>query len=678
MLVLAALLLANYIPAFGTQYEPAVASNGESYFAVWTDTRTANGIYGTRLTSDGHPLDPTGIYLGNGGRPQVVSCGRNWLVVFRAAGAPELFATAVDRDGRIVAPPHIVSNNLAVDNAPYVASNGSIAVVAYSRKDAIDVAVLDENATLEAFDVATPAGTNAHGAAVASNGSGFLAAWIDSGGVEAVRLDRNGAPVDAQPMHITSQRLINTAPQMASDGHDYLVANQTFQRNTLLRRIGTDGALGDEVVQPPSELLTWAGGHYALLFAGDSGYALRSLDRDGNSRDPGTLIYPGFDPFPSQFTAASIGSNLMLVFATNGDVMAMNVETHTNTPWPRFVIAFTAAPQEPYSIAAGNGDFAIAWQEQSSDPLRIDSYFARIRGNGVPASITRVKQSEVSTLKPRVAWNGRDYEIAYLERGAVVTGIDGEPLAAAPCATDLDLASNGEVTLLVWTDCATRNLRGIRLRGGVPLDTVPLTMSRHAADRAIGELRPRIAWNGSAFVVTWTDLIATPPRGAPPTAYTEVHAVRVTPGLTLLDPQPVEIAGPAAGANEPEIASSGGESMIVYSRGLSIEARVFANDGTLSAPIVVAQSRLFESSPSITWNHGGYFVAWSEGSLTQTDIFGARVPGARIPLVANAKKPLLAGMLMLYERLATEPLYGGVMHAFLQLLDAPRVRPAGR
>ncbi|HEX8153543.1 MAG TPA: hypothetical protein VF698_10475, partial [Thermoanaerobaculia bacterium] len=51
-------------PAPGQQYSAAVATNGRDFLAAWTDARSGNpDIYATRIAADGRVLDPNAIVL---------------------------------------------------------------------------------------------------------------------------------------------------------------------------------------------------------------------------------------------------------------------------------------------------------------------------------------------------------------------------------------------------------------------------------------------------------------------------------------------------------------------------------------------------------------------------------------------------------------------------------------
>ena len=669
----------SYIPAAGTKTAASIAANGDGFFAAWADGRDAAGIYGTRIAADGHALDPTGIFLCSGIHPKVLWNGRYWLVLSSDQSNSRIYATTVDRDGHVVTPQTlIVTAAAAVFGAQYAATNGSNTVVAYLRSDgapygSLEVAVLDENGAALAVNVRLPftPAANHFAPSIASNGDGYFVEWFvfagTNSGIEGVRLDANGTPIDTAPILIHSTAVVGDAPSIYSDGHDYLFAALLNDfSTTLLRRINADGTLGTRIAQPQSSpLLAWTGDRYVMLYGDASHLAMRALDRDGNSLDQGKTISVASN---QNFALAANGANVMLVQAQS-EVVATPVDGRRYTPSPPSIIAFTATPQDASAIAAGNNGFEAAWQEAGN------AYVASLDANGNPLAIKRLGQG----AHPRLAWNGKSYDVAFVQPNGTLS------ILSPSCATDLDLASNGDITLLVWSDCNSGRIIGLRLRDGQPLDAVPLVMSRHVTEYA-HEVHPRVAWNGSAFVVVWQDEIPSRALSPIPATFGEIHALRLTPELTFLDFLPIEIADAAPSSRQPEIASSGLESLIVYTRGNWLEARLLANDGTLSAPITTRPLPDFHSNPAVTWNAGSYFVAWQQSSFQHDTLFAARITRngditPSIPLAAESSKPMVASdghLLLLYDRLATEPLYGGVMRAFLRMLDAPRVHAAGR
>jgi hypothetical protein len=97
----------------------------------------------------------------------------------------------------------------------------------------------------------------------------------------------------------------------------------------------------------------------------------------------------------------------------------------------------------------------------------------------------------------------------------------------------LDLQSDGTSALLVLA--AGGRLTGARLdRNGQVVNTLSLTPPNMLPDG------PAIAWNGSEWLVAFEEIIfAIQPL---PYSYARIRAARLSPSLTLLDPQPLSIA----------------------------------------------------------------------------------------------------------------------------------------
>jgi hypothetical protein len=175
----------------------------------------------------------------------------------------------------------------------------------------------------------------------------------------------------------------------------------------------------------------------------------------------------------------------------------------------------------------------------------------------------------------------------------------------------------------------------------------------------------------------------------------DVHAARVTTGLTNLDAGGFEVAVTSAGEGGPSVAWNGNEWLIVWHAGDEVCGRRIARDGSLvdghandPGVLVAAQAHY----PDIAWANG-YTIAWTERStrLVRTARFadlGAPLTGITVLgqteffqthsawLVPIGPRSILAA----YARVAHEREIGGVMRAFLTTLltpsDVPRRRNA--
>lgn len=100
--------------ASGEQVEPSLVFDGAQYFVVWRDTRTGSGpttdthIYGTRVSTGGTVLDPTGMAIvtapGPQGEPAIAFDGTNYLVVWSNGGQAAFPQSPITIYGKRVKP----------------------------------------------------------------------------------------------------------------------------------------------------------------------------------------------------------------------------------------------------------------------------------------------------------------------------------------------------------------------------------------------------------------------------------------------------------------------------------------------------------------------------------------------------------------------------------------------
>src|SRR6185295_6956786 len=131
---------AAIVPAPDDQEEPSVVANGNGYFVVWADKRTYNSteydIYGARVSATGEVLDPTGIPIctdpGRQTSPRVAFDGERYLVVWEddrestsAFQLYQIYGARVSATGAVLDPNGFkITTNRVTRTGPAVASNG--------------------------------------------------------------------------------------------------------------------------------------------------------------------------------------------------------------------------------------------------------------------------------------------------------------------------------------------------------------------------------------------------------------------------------------------------------------------------------------------------------------------------------------------------------------------------
>ncbi|QSQ24342.1 cadherin-like domain-containing protein [Pyxidicoccus parkwayensis] len=256
------------------QQTPVVASNGEGYLVVWEDSfQGGNNIIGTRVTSTGEVLDPTGLPIdldtGNrgGSQPAVASNGTDYLVTWVALRAPEtaIHGTRITQAGEVLSPHgrRYSPASQAHAAAPSVASNGTdyLVVAGIWNLEAevwplLGIRVSGDGEGVEALaqPICAHTGCDLWDTKVASNGSNYLVVWTDSRSsgngtdIHGARVSGTGAVLEPEGIAIATAEDNRRNVAVASNGVDYLVAWSDFRRGSSSDVFGARVAGSGEVL----------------------------------------------------------------------------------------------------------------------------------------------------------------------------------------------------------------------------------------------------------------------------------------------------------------------------------------------------------------------------------------------------------------------------------------------
>ena len=301
--------------------------------------------------------------------------------------------------------------------------------------------------------------------------------------------------------------------------------------------------------------------------------------------------------------------------------------------------------------------------------------------------------STTAAAQPRVVFDGDAYLVAWAGSDGVHSQRIGAGTGAllgagntlyVGCARNVDLGRDAVGVLLVIEDCTAQLLAQ---RAGVAGAVGgPVTISPPMVPTA----RPRIAWNGSEWLVAFEELIAVPSLGPVFLDRGNVYTERLSITLAALDPQPIAIAVSKSNESTPLVASDGRDFFVAWSRLYADEhghpagvyARVVSADGTAGEATQLVNGPA--EGRSVVWDGMRYAVAYAidRGDFTHELYLthgGDRIPiSAAWPEQRDVALAAAGGTLRAaYARVAIEPAYGGVFRVFVREI-AGRRRVAGR
>lgn len=304
-------------------------------------------------------------------------------------------------------------------------------------------------------------------------------------------------------------------------------------------------------------------------------------------------------------------------------------------------VSTAANDQVPTTIASDGSSFLVVWQDTRS--ASFDIYASRVSGSGVVLDAAGIAVSTGGPDKgsPSVAWNGSNFLVAwedfrsgngdiYASRvsGAGVV-LDAAGIAVSTPASGQfspAVASDGSNFLVAWYDYRSVNgdIYAARVSGaGVVLDATGIAVSTAAGD----QLYAAVAWNGSNFLVAWTDN-----RSG---ASSDIYASRVSSAGVVLDASGIAVSTAAGGQHRVKVASDGSNFLAAWADFRAGASDIYASRvsgaGTVldASGIAVSTVANSQAAPAVAWNGSNFLVVWQDSrSGTTSDIYASRVSGA--------------------------------------------------
>ena len=485
--------LVSPVPVAGSQRESDIAFDGTTFLVVWQDDRNGGeDIYGARLDGTGRLLDVGGIPIsastGSQTQPTVTGTGSGFFVAWAddRSGTSDIYGARVGANGSVQDPNGIpISTATNFQSGPDVTFDGTRTFVAWS----------DARST-GSWDVY---GARLNGATV---------------------LDPNG-------IAISTTASFQWEPVVSFNGSSYMVAwedgRDDSKRQVFAARVGTDGTLihttgfqvsGEAGGADPS--IVWSGESFLIAYEGAAGVVAALLTPGGNILTP-DIPLPASGGFDAH--VAYGGGTFLVIWVGDGtrgarvDLQGEVVDTTARS--------ITGSSTFGGDVAFGAGAHHVVRDAgQPFQPLDV------VRTRVTPAMAVLDAPPRLVVLRSAfqnraaIVFDGTNHLVAwaddrtgeaniYVARttpGGQLLDPKGVPLTAVAGSDSFpSIVFDGTSYLVVWKNDPSgidnASIRGQRVtKAGAPVGSAFVV-----SDAGNDQSEPDVGFDGTRFVVTWTD-----------------------------------------------------------------------------------------------------------------------------------------------------------------------------
>ena len=629
----------NYGPPPNQQYPFATASDGSAFVVLWAGA--GNSFYASLLSSTGESSPTSQVRLAVDNASDGSICWTGEVYVITWIQSATLMIATMARDGGMLTPPRPLATQVFT-SAGTLVSNGKTVFLVYATGTGMVVQgmLLDSEGNLLRQKIQMPiaqfdgaGGRLTLPLRVATDGDRFAVFWRTDDYVSqrttfyTARIDAGGSLVDTTPSFIGQSGLgdfvvasaqgryvVATLDRMAKGIRRFIVDAASFTAAAL--PVIQDDRFGPQLISDGKGFILYglgpAGDLYTVRFSGDAELA--------------SPLYSRSLAFSSERSTSTPflwnGKTFLLTWSQNGDVVGSFLDASFSGPAAPFAIGFSPHQQLAPRIARGSGQSLIVWNEQNSDSQ------SEIRGVRVSATgmlidllpLTIATGPWFST--PTVVFTGAGYFVSWISSEGMVRGrllnLDGTmmPFQNIGRGRSVALAASATVTVAVFDD---GNINAVRLTpGGEKIDGTPIVL---ASSRGYG---PRIASNGTDFLVVWTE--GQNPIFLPRFGTLDVYGARLHADGSR-DAAPTAIAVGPGEESSPAVASDGRDYLVAYQNGSILAKRILAEgslaDSTADQPGVLL-SKGYGNRPDIVATEGGYYVAWDQPTPIRQELMVIR------------------------------------------------------
>jgi len=552
-----------YAPPAGEQRPGALASNGTDFLSVWTDLSIPRqGVYATRVTRDANVGVSNERLVRAGAARDVSVCfaGDGYIATWSDDASQSVYSAKLAVDGTVIGGPRVVV-------APDVHDAFTNAAGTYPRA----LACMSNGALL-----------------VAKIGPQPMAVMLDAAG-NFVKNAGNLSIADGDPIATVTV------------GNTYFIANESRTNSRLgITRVKADGTITD--ASPVPIIGSFLAQQISMAFNGGTRLAIAAVN--------GTTLKRAF------VDANSMAVTTLPDVALGGQ--EVSVVSNTNF-FDAYVRPLTSATMDIVHVTFRDNETSAPTPEN-------------------------VIHSDALGTSLAVASNGRDNLALWKDyrRAPAQTAVDGDvfgafigaaggastqpfPIAVtAEWQNPVAIASSGSESLIVWNernaDADRAALMAVRMKpDGTLLDAQP----RVLAATVIADAAPALTWDGSAYIVAWTE--------AKQSNFGQMDSVVMQRVGT--DGAPIGSTTVFDGAYTPALGSNGSSALLTFTYPDGRASNyVLIKNGVASE---VKSMNIYGYAMSIASAGSDYLVTWTEGSEICTfvcypdkrDVNGMRIDG---------------------------------------------------
>ncbi|UCG44376.1 MAG: hypothetical protein JSU73_07175 [candidate division WOR-3 bacterium] len=447
-------------------FAPDLAFDGTFYLVAWHDERSGSyDIYASRVTTGGQALDPQGIPVSTAGgdqwRPAVEYDGTNFMILWNdeRGGNSDVYGTRMTSGGNVLDPSGLVITSASQGQwHPALVFGGGQYLVSWqhdtygSNREVYVARMATSGQVLDPGGKPTSAAANSQSwPSVASDGSEFLVVWREdnrgSGDIHGARVMADGTVRDPAGFAISSSPSSQYQPVVAFGDSSYLVAwTQSVNRSYEIRgvMVSPDGTVGSPIEitsiqrtqQEPA--IGFDGTNFLVAWEDERNsrywsdiFAAR-VSQSGQVLDPGGFEVTGANGAQWVPEVEFDGANFLVVWEDSRVSNAWDVRAARVSPdgtvldTAGIIVSLGEGDQRYPDVAFDGTNYLMVWRNQFTGQ-GYDVYGARMTPagtvldeDGIPIGVEQHDQ----TL-PSVAFGSADYHVVWQHGWAGVWDING-------------------------------------------------------------------------------------------------------------------------------------------------------------------------------------------------------------------------------------------------------------